>query len=110
MLFTHPKSVLNLVLLLKPFYLYDMLILYYKFIFLQYFLKIFNKNISSKFDSDKKNRHRCHSVLSAITGSFFDAAFAGIKPPISVSIILKITSIIAFFVYNVTFNGMFPVK
>lgn len=36
-----------------------------------------------------------YSVLKAITGSFLDAAFAGINPPINVSITLNITSAIA---------------
>ena len=51
-----------------------------------------------------------HSVLSAITGSFLEAAFAGIKPPIKVSIMLNATNIAAFVKYKVTFKGMFPVK
>ena len=36
-----------------------------------------------------------YSVLNAITGSFLDAALAGIKPPIKVSTTLNITSAIA---------------
>lgn len=36
-----------------------------------------------------------YSVLNAITGSFLDAALAGISPPINVRTTLKITSIIA---------------
>ena len=37
-----------------------------------------------------------YSVLNAITGSFLDAALAGIIPPINVSIILNIINITAF--------------
>lgn len=36
-----------------------------------------------------------YSVLKASTGSFFDADLAGINPPISVKITLKMTRIIA---------------
>ena len=39
--------------------------------------------------------HLNYSVLNAITGSFLEAALAGISPPINVSIILSTTSIAA---------------
>ena len=51
-----------------------------------------------------------YSVLSAITGSFFDADFAGIKPPINVNIMLNITNATVFDIFSTAFNGIFPVK
>ena len=49
-----------------------------------------------------------YSVLSAITGSFLDAALAGIIPPINVSITLNTINVAAFANVSVALSGIFP--
>jgi hypothetical protein len=51
-----------------------------------------------------------YSVRNASTGSLFDAAFAGINPPIKVSTILKIISKVALSKVSFAFNAKLPVK
>ena len=57
---------------------------------------ILSSLLNIKWTTYGRPNYKIYSVLNAITGSFFDAAFAGIDPPISVSIMLSTTSIIAF--------------
>ena len=50
-----------------------------------------------------------YSVLNASTGSFLDAALAGIKPPIRVKAIVSILSLTALDILSEALSGMLPV-
>ena len=52
--------------------------------------------------------HFYYSLLNASTGSFLDAALAGIKPPIKVKIIAKPTNTRAWVISSDAESGMLP--